>query len=354
MYNEKNFYIKSVSKNVNDIKITVDFKTELLGIIMILGNYRKRFPKLFNNYENQFYVDSIINEFSKFEDDEVIKIFDALVEKHSFNYDAPFCLFLQFDNNLEMDEINDYVKNRLNNDNEIYKFIDKIAEFSKRINFIDFYKKNCNLYQEMINNISGAFQKYNIKEFFKSYYGYMSDKEFIVNLTPFTTNGSYCCDLNDKTVSCFPIFEQMKKEKLYDSQNHEKYILQNPIHEFSHSYINPITNQYGYLNNTTHLFDNIREVMKKMAYPYDTHIINEHIIRAIEARYIKLIYNDEEWYTNRIEQEYNLGFIYIYNIINSLIFYENNRNIYPTFKDFYPEIIKGIFTDKKIQKKFHN
>ena len=35
------------------------------------------------------------------------------------------------------------------------------------------------------------------------------------------------------------------------------------------------------------------------------------------------------------------SFIYIKNVIDSLIFYENNRLLYPTLKDFYPNIIEN-------------
>ena len=139
----------------------------------------------------------------------------------------------------------------------------------------------------------------------------------------------------------------MDKDKLYDSEGKEKYILQNPIHEFSHGYVNPITDKYNILNDKTNLFDDIRDNMKKQAYPYDSHIINEHIIRAIESRYIDLMYHDQDWYNKRIENEKELGFIYIDNILNSLIEYENNRDVYKTFDEFYPVIIRNIEEYKK-------
>ena len=36
----------------------------------------------------------------------------------------------------------------------------------------------------------------------------------------------------------------MKKDKLYDSKGNEKYLIQTPLHEFSHGYINPLTDEY--------------------------------------------------------------------------------------------------------------
>ena len=340
---ENKYYLESIIKEVNGIKITIDFKTELLGIIMIIGNYKERYPFLFLNYENKFYVDNIINTFSKYKDDDIIKEFDTLVKKHSFNYDAPFSLFLQLDNNLKCNKLDAYTFNdRLKKDKNIYNFINKLSDFAEKINFKSYYEKNLNLYKEMIDNMSLAFKKYNLTEFFQDYYGYLNKKELIINLTPFTTNGAYCCDLKNKIISCFPVYKEMKKDKLYDSKGNVKYLIQTPLHEFSHGYINPLTDEYKLVTEKTHLFDDIRDNMKKMAYPYDTQIINEHIIRAIEARFIILIHKDNTWYKNIINEEIKLGFIYINNIINSLIIYEQNRNKYKTIKDFYPIIIKNL------------
>ena len=335
--------MNSVSKNVNGINITVDYRTELLGVLMLIGDYRKKFPHLFINYDNKFYVDSIINRFEKYKDDDVVKMFDQIVEAHSFNYDAPFCLFLQLDNELNINLLDDYTFiNRLQSDNKIYVFIKKLNDFAKRIDFQKFYRNNRKLYEEWINNISGAFQKYEILKFLNEYYGYLSESNFVVDINAFTTNGAYGCNLDNKVVCCYPVFEEMKKNKLFDSEAKEIYILETIIHEFSHGYVNSITDKYNILNKNTNLFDNIRDEMIKQAYPYDSHIINEHIVRAISARYIYLVYGDKELYKQCIENNKKSGFIYIDNIIDSLINYENNRDKYKTLVEFYPEIIENI------------
>ena len=204
------------------------------------------------------------------------------------------------------------------------------------------------MYRNWVNNISGVFKEYNIFNFFKKYYGYSIKKDFVINLIAFSTVGAYCCHLNDKIVCCYPVFEEMKKDKLYDSEGNEKSILTPLIHEFSHGFINPITERYNILNEKTNLFDDIRDCMKKQAYCYDSSIINEHIIRAVGARYIYLIYRDEIWYKKRIQKEKEAGFKYIDSVIDSLIYYEKHRKIYEKFDDFYPLIIENI---KKYQHK---
>lgn len=340
--------MRSIIKKISDITITLDYRTELLGIIMLLGNYHKKFPHLFLKYENQFYVDRILRVFGDYKNDEIIEEFDNLVEKHSFNYDAPFALFLELDEHLKSSQLSEYVfKDRLNNDDDIYLFLDKLEAFAKKIDFENYYRNNIPEYTQYVESISKAFEKYDITSFLRAYYGYSSGKQFFINLIPFTTNGAYCCNYETKIYSCFPVFEGMKKENLFDSRDKEKYIVDNPVHEFSHGYINPITKKYNILNEKTHFFDDIREQMSKKAYPYDTQIINEYIIRAICARYILLMYHDQNWYQRRIESEKESGFIYIEPIIESLLEYENNRQVYPRFDLFYPNIIASLEKYKK-------
>ena len=76
--------MQSIHKKVNGIHITVDYKTELLGVIMLLGNYHREYPQLFQNYaNNKDYINKILHHFSAFKDDEIIKTFDDFL---SINY----------------------------------------------------------------------------------------------------------------------------------------------------------------------------------------------------------------------------------------------------------------------------
>lgn len=60
---------------------------------MCISNYRNKFPSMFKPYENQFYVQNIIDKFGKYKEENVIKQFDDLVAHHGFAYDAPLGLF---------------------------------------------------------------------------------------------------------------------------------------------------------------------------------------------------------------------------------------------------------------------
>ncbi|HHU60314.1 TPA: DUF4932 domain-containing protein [bacterium] len=75
------------------IKVIVDKRTELLGIILLIIKYKKRYPSLVKEQGNDQYRDFIINNFSCYKKSKTIKIFNKLIKKYCFNYDHQFIYF---------------------------------------------------------------------------------------------------------------------------------------------------------------------------------------------------------------------------------------------------------------------
>ena len=340
--------MKSVEIRDNNIIATVDYRTELLGIIMWLSDYHNILPECFNIYENKFYVDNILEKFSEFKNEEVIKDFMELVEKHKFMYDAPYALFLQLDEHFKCDKLDDYVfKERLEEDESVYGFIDKLEEFARKINFEEYYNINIEMYKKWTNYILECFKKGNVLKFYDDYFG-KSNNEFYLNLIPFASDGSFSSSTKNKIYDMNPVTKDMKKESLFERDNYEN-VIGAPIHEFLHGYVNPITEKYGLLDFNTNLFDNLKEYMSNNGYPTDVEIINEHLVRAIQIRYIINEYKDVKWADGMTKWEEEQGFIYIRNILEKLEEFENNRETYKIFEDFYPEIIKYLKKNIKMK-----
>ena len=333
--------MKSIQVKDKNIVATVDYRTELLGIIMWLSDYHKIHPECFRIYENKFYIDNILEKFSKFKNEEIIKDFMKLVEKHNFNYDAPYALFLQLDEHFKCDKLDDYIfKERLEEDETVYDFIEKLEEFAKKINFEDYYNKNIGLYKKWTSYILDCFKRGNVLKFYDNYFG-KSNNDFYLNLMPFASNGSFSATINNKIYDMNPVTRDMKKDTLFERDRYES-VISAPIHEFLHGYVNPITEKKGLLNFDTHMFDNLKEKMSMQGYPTDVEIINEHLVRAIQIRYILNEYKDEKWAEYVTNMEEKNGFIYIRDILEKLEEFEKNRNNYKNFEQFYPEIIINL------------
>lgn len=348
--------MRSVERNIGLINIRVDYHTELLGIIEIISDYRNNYPHLLKKYANRKYVEQIENKFLKFKNHKVIEMFNTLVNKHSFSYDAPVSLFLQLDENWKCEKLDDYLfEERLKKDKNIYEFINLLSDFVKEIDFESFYFANQKLYKKFISNIKKELEKYDFYDFMINYYGMSFSKKLIINLIPFQTNGNYG---NNNANSVFASIgvneEQVDEEDIYKYGDFNLSCLL--YHEFSHSIINPLTDEYNLISNEDHIFDKVKERMQIKAYNKNSTILNEHIIRALTSRYIFFCNKKEVRYQRKIKEEKDKGFLYIENVINSLIEYENNRNIYKTINDFYSIVVKNIKEEhtKDIQNNLKN
>lgn len=76
-----------ISKNINNINYTIDFKTELITIILYLAKNQKN-DYIFVN-RNSNYCKKIDKYFEKYKEHECIKLFDTLF-KNNFDYDKPY------------------------------------------------------------------------------------------------------------------------------------------------------------------------------------------------------------------------------------------------------------------------
>ncbi len=338
--------MKNTEKILKKLHIRVDYRTELLGIIQIISDYKKEYPHLLEKRSNKGYIEKIEKTFQKYKSHQAIQLFNDLI-KHNFSYDAPVALFLQLDENFKCQNLPAYpFEERLNKDPKTYSLIASLSSFIKESSFKEFYNQNKPLHQKMINNICNKLENNNMLQFMFDYYGVSDEKKFIVNLIPWQSNGNYGHNNDNEVFAniCCPKMGIRNSENIYQFDRFE--LLHLLFHEFSHSIINPLTDKY-YLENDEDFFADIKEKMVELAYGRAKTIINEHFIRALTLRYHWHTNQNQSDYNQLIVHEKNRGFIHIENVLESLITYENNRDIYPTIEGFYPRLL-----DNMMQKSF--
>ena len=113
----KGDHMKSFYKEKDGIIYEVDYRTELLSIILILSDdYKKIVGNKMVPLNNKFIYDDIYNKFSKYKNHKTIKLFNEIIKKHPyFNYDAPVTMILQLDENLKCNKLNDYIYKQILN-----------------------------------------------------------------------------------------------------------------------------------------------------------------------------------------------------------------------------------------------
>ena len=116
------------------------------------------------------------------------------------------------------------------------------------------------------------------------------------------------------------------------------------VHEFGHSFVNAsFYNQEisDYIQfHEAQLTKEIKETMQQEGMGSLTGYLVEHVVRLLEIRIASIYFGNEN--AQKIRSE-NKGFVFLAEMENKLIDeFEKNREKYPTYADFIPELIKVV------------
>ncbi len=330
--------MENVEKKYGNIKVRVDYRTELLGIIQLISNYKNRYSHLIEEKNNNEYRDNIFNKFLQYADHKIITLFNSFIEGYNFSYDAPIDLFLQLDEHFTCTKLNDYILlGRLDNDKRIFEFINELDDFAKEINFKEFYNSNKDFYLKCIDSLNLFFKKNDINKMIDEYLGNIN--EIVINLLPYATHSNYGIVYKNEVYICVGL--NRKDQFGFISNGTDCYFAELLFHEYCHSVINPLTAKQEIFTNKSNIFNDVLDVMKKQAYGEVLIILNETIIRGLGIRFFELYYSKKvakEELANNIKA----GFKHINIVIELLKTYENHRDTYKRIEDFYPVLINGI------------
>lgn len=333
---EKLEELKPVKVSVDSLNIMVDPRIELLTSIQLNSDYF-RLTKLDLQYK-----DKMKEYFKNHTNHDAVKTFKELNSK-GFNYDAPPTSMLFLTNPLKLEQkiqFTDYLKERAGDEDVLKDFIAEAKNFAIDTNFTDFYKNNKEFYRSLVDSVANDVKDLNLTTALDDYYG-MDRNSYNIVLAPLFHSGGYGPRIigENGLYDIYGIIGPTKEDAGTPgfSKKNIKYIV---WHEFSHSFVNPTTERYkDEINKYEELFEPIKNIMEDQAYGQWQTCVNEHIVRAITAR-LTYIHDGEAAGDNLIVREKSKGFFYIEHLIKELEVYEKNRDLYPTFEDFYPNLIK--------------
>ncbi|MDR7855968.1 DUF4932 domain-containing protein [Tissierella sp.] len=333
--------VEAVSQNLGTLNITVDPRIELLTVVQQQAKY-----DVLTRFDFD-YKDKMKEHFKKYKNHKAVKTFHKLSKK-GFSYDAPPNLMLNLSSNLNLKENNILPKDltgRISGENEVFKFIDELRDFTVKSDFNKYYEQNIPFYQAMIDNVYKDIKDMELIEKLDDYYG-MGVNSYNLILAPMLHAGGYGPRVEAEN-GLYDVYGIIGPQSIMEDINRKivpvyssetiRYIV---WHEFSHSFINPITeNHIDEINKYNNLYSKIKNQMSSQAYPSWEISVNEHIIRAITAR---LVYLDQgqSAYDAIIANEITNGFYYVPALCESFALYEISRDDYPTLESYYPEIIK--------------
>jgi len=318
------------------LNIMVDPRIELLSSVQINSayplltkldfSYRRNMEKYFDDFKNH----------------EAVRMFSRL-SRNGFSYDAPPTLMLHLTNPPELKKVIPYMDNiryRGADDNEMDDFVSKLQKYSVDTNFQKFYNNNMDFYNKLVKKVSDDIKDFDFVNDLEEYYGIKKNSYNII-LAPLFHPGGYGPQIrrDDGTYDVYGIIGPINVEDglpLFPKDAIRGLVW----HEFGHSFVNPISSKYANeLDKYSKLYELISGYMQSQAYTNWMICVNEHIVRAVTTRltYIKL---GKEVGDRVLQYEKNNGFFYIEPLLERLKIYEENRDKYATFEDFYPELIE--------------
>lgn len=328
--------LTAVSAQRGSLTISVDPRIELLSAVQLTSDYKRLGSLSFP------YRDAMKSYFDPFKSHEAVKHFTWLTS-FGFSYDAPpqFMMHLTEPPSLMQTILYDsQLKRRGMGAFNLDRFAKLLGDFYQTSDFQGFYDSNRALYEQIVKAASAGMGTEDPVRDLEDYYG-IAQKSYSLILAPLFHPGGYGIrtDAGDGTFNTYAVIGPYKTENqvpIYDWNEIRGLVW----HEFSHSFINPLTEKYSNeIRRYSSLYLPVKDIMSSQAYTNWETCVNEHLVRAVTTRLAYLSLGKTEG-DKALRYEKGNGFIYMDELCKKLEEYEKQSDTYKTLEDFYPEILK--------------
>lgn len=288
----------------------------------------------FTNYKKDTpYIEVGKERFEEFGDHEFVKLLSSMMTR-GYSYDAIPSSIYHFNEDFRLRddiEINEFTMKRSGGLDNMEKLMAYLKAFRMDSDFDSYFMENKEEYIRMMDMGHHMLTSYKVEEVVEDFYG-KPIQNSIITVTPHAKN-AYGVSIDLKTGS----LEVLPTLGVYDD---EEIFINVLVHEISHTYVNPLTAQEGeILDETESLYEPLEKIMSNQAYTNWETTVNEHIVRANTAIMLRDILG-ETAYKNALARDRERGFEYIDQVVESVSHYTENRDEYPTFQDYHPELMK--------------
>jgi hypothetical protein len=237
----------------------------------------------------------------------------------------------------------EYLLRRAGGEQRFEEFVQALHDFARESQFMDFYKTQAADYAQMADGVRLTLGRYNEVTLLEDYYG-MQQHSYNVILAPLLFGTGYSSHQirDDGAYTAYCIIGRVGARSDMPVFGSSENLTGLIWHEFSHSFVNPLTAQHrDGVNRYAALYEPIAEQMAQQGYSSWETTVNEHIIRAVTTR---LAYRELGRQAGDAAFNYELSrsFHSIEPLMQRLEGYEDQRDRYPSFADFYPELLSAF------------
>ncbi len=331
--------------NNEKVKVFADKRVELFCVLQALAAYNLRVQSgqtrnvkgVYENYLSDIEV-SFYNHKNHPAVQKIQMLFGQylLIDGNVGSYATAFNDEFKLHQGLSTEAANNLVL-RLGGEEQLAAFSQDIIDFSEIIDFESFFEKHSSYYDEQTKNVERKFIDKGNVEHAINYFG----KE-----------------LNSYNIIISPMSRVMSSRKLEnDNGELDAYIVMGIprvdhnwqivlFHEIAHAYTGQLSTTLAEKGEELlKLVPTLETINDYPYYPVQTEearvirAIDEYIAHASSFRIMALNISKSQSknYMNKVKK---LGFVHLEELGDKLMEYESNRDEYPTFDDFVPEIIR--------------
>jgi hypothetical protein len=321
--------------------VRVDPRVELMSLIFRLaGN-----PEYTQN-RLPAYIQDIEKYFGEHKNHDVVQLARQLRETRGVSFDAVMSLAIHIE---DVDGIEERVP--LNpapkswdirwTAEDTRKFQELARRFVKETDFATFIQEHDPLYRTAESRMEKVLEDFGVVDWFDSFFGAKQDASFTVLLG--MMNGGACYGprvvFPDGREELYCVLGVWLKDRR-GLPRFDKSVLPTVVHEFCHSYINPLVNLHaGDLEKAgQRIFSSVADAMRRQAYPEWRTMMYESLVRACVVRY-RLASEGEEAAERQIVIENTARFFWVRGLYSLLGEYEAHRSQYPNLDSFFPKIV---------------
>lgn len=221
-------------------------------------------------------------------------------------------------------------------------FLEEARKFAKETNFMDFFTSQKDFHAMAVENLKKTLKKENILPWFNDFFG-TSPKNYkmYIGLINGSCNYGFSVTHQNGEQDFISLLGARWPDKKGVPRYPKEWFMPVVIHEYCHSYINPlINNNPGDLKELGEaLFVYHREKMIKHGYNTWNVLLFEYIVRACTIRYL-LVKKGKKTALQMIAYDEKVGFPAIKGLVELFDTYESNRTKYPNIESFMPDIKK--------------
>ncbi|OEF97596.1 hypothetical protein BHF71_11145 [Vulcanibacillus modesticaldus] len=284
--------------------------------------------------------------FSYYKNHKAIEIANELID-NGFTFDAPLNFILGLSEIPNLDSSNgysDYLIERAKGEAILEDFRLALIDLERKSNFKEnFFNNHKSDYQRYIRKISQNFNADEVLDWMNNFYGYINNEYHLILAPAMFPLGGYAVTI-EKNNGDKAVYEIIRaSESSNEEPDFGNDIFYISLHEWGHSYVNPVVKKNISLINKYNLYQLYKPVEDKMIkqhYGSTETFLNEQIIRGINN------YKLREQYKDNLKYETERGFYLTEFTTEQIEYYQKHRDKFKSFDDFIPYLLKKYYENK--------